>query len=309
MRHANDDPVPAGSADREPRLGSTARRLRISAFMPSYNEVASLPAVVAELQAVLESCAEHWEIIVVDDGSTDETDALLARMNECDARVRTVRHPVNRGYGAALRTGIEAATLDWIFFTDADGQFDLWELRELLPFTADADLVIGYRMPRRDPPARIVVSRVYNLMMRALFRLTVRDIDCSFKLGRSDVLKPVKLHSDTGLAETELLLGALHAGARLVERRVRHLPRSHGASRYEVSLGGRLGMVRPRTVVQIVVDMRRHWPALWARRLGGRRPRRTARATGHADRAASCPPTAGPHNFEPPPEASERKSS
>lgn len=183
---------------------------------------------VSSAAAAAGEASDDYEIIVVDDGSTDETAAIAARLVATDPRVRLVLHVGNRGYGQALRSGIGAARMPWILLTDADLQFDLGDLEDFLPFIDDSDLLIGWRVLRRDPIGRRLNAAAWNWLVRRLFRLPVRDVDCAFKLVRRDVLECVELTSNGAMISTELLVKCLGAGARLRELGVHHLPRVAG---------------------------------------------------------------------------------
>lgn len=237
-------------------------RPRISVFFPTYNERENLPIIVQKTKSVLERLASEWEIIIVDDGSFDGTSQLADEMASQDPHVRVVHHPRNMGYGAALRSGIEASRMDLIFYTDADNQFDVEELAKFLPELEHADLVVGYRKHRQDPAFRLFVAKVYNLLIRTLFGLKVRDIDCSFKLGKRSLLQSFRLCANTGLGDAELLLKALRRGARVVELPVTHFQRTLGNVSFEFPHTRRLGLVRPSVPLRILVELVRLWPEL-----------------------------------------------
>jgi glycosyltransferase involved in cell wall biosynthesis len=231
----------------------------ISAFFPTYNELDNLPLIVEKMSSVLRRFSSEWEIIIVDDGSTDGTSELADRLAQADRRVRVVHHGENKGFGAALRSGIEASRMELVFYTDADNQFDVEELAAFLPPLEKADLVVGYRVDRQDPPLRLFVARVYNLMIRFMVGLAVRDIDCSFKLGKRSVLQSFRLVANTGLGDAELLLKAKRRGARIVELPVRHFHRTLGSVSYELPGTRRLGIVRPSVPLKILWETVRLW--------------------------------------------------
>jgi glycosyltransferase involved in cell wall biosynthesis len=239
-------------------------RPSISAFFPTYNELDNIPLIVQRMSSVLHKLSREWEIIIVDDGSTDGTSDLADRLAQADPRVRVVHHNTNLGFGAALRSGIEASRMELVFYTDSDNQFDVEELADFLPPLNHADLVVGYRVDRQDPPLRLFVAKVYNIMIRLMFGLKVRDIDCSFKLGKRHVLQSFRLLANTGLGDAELLLKAERRGARIVELPVKHFHRTLGSVSYELTGTRRLGIVRPsvplkilREIVQLWNEMRR----------------------------------------------------
>jgi glycosyltransferase involved in cell wall biosynthesis len=210
----------------------------VSAFLPCHNEEGNVERVVGAVVRALEALQVPFEVIVVDDGSTDGTAEVARRLAASDPRVRLVQHPRNLGYGAALRTGFSASRYPWIFFTDGDGQFDPQDLVRLLPHAASADLVVGYRLQRRDPPHRRLFGWLWNLLVRAWFGVRVRDVDCAFKLLRKDVVESLPLRATGAFLSTELLCRAAQRGARIVEVGVPHYPRRWGRQS-----GGRLDVV------------------------------------------------------------------
>ncbi len=175
--------------------------------------------------------ADDFEIIVVDDGSRDAGPDRVAERARNDPRVRLLHHPRNVGYGAALRSGLRAARGELVFFTDADLQFDLGEIARLLEHTDEFDLVVGYRAPRRDPWRRRALAAGWGFLVRLLFGLHVRDIDCAFKVLRRPVIEALPIASIGAFVNTELLLRARRAGFRIREVPVSHRPRQAGRAK------------------------------------------------------------------------------
>jgi glycosyltransferase involved in cell wall biosynthesis len=202
----------------------------VSVVLPAYNEEENLAEAVREAIAAAEPVSRRQEIIVVDDGSHDATSELAAALTVMDSRVRLVRHEHNQGYGSAVRSGIAAARMEWVLLTDADLQFDLRQLTEFVPHTADAQLVLGYRAERNDPLIRRLNAGGWNALVHLLFRLPVRDVDAAFKLIRRDALDGLELISTGATIDTELLAKASRRGARIVELPVIHRPRVAGES-------------------------------------------------------------------------------
>jgi glycosyltransferase involved in cell wall biosynthesis len=202
----------------------------ISAVLPAYNEEAALAATVAELRAVLASLGRPYEIIIVNDGSTDRTGALADGLADADPAVRVVHHPRNRGYGEALKSGFNAARLPWVFLMDADGQFDPRDLARFVAAAERADFVVGYRAARADPVHRACFARIWAGMMSLLLGVGVRDVDCAFKLMRRSVLDRLALEAGGAFLSAEMLAKARRLHARFAELPVRHLPRRAGAS-------------------------------------------------------------------------------
>jgi glycosyltransferase involved in cell wall biosynthesis len=208
-----------------------AERIRlegVAILLPCFNEIGNVPAAVAEARAAAAGAAEHYEIIIVDDGSTDRTGVVAHALAADDPRIRVLAHAHNRGYGAALRTGIDAARMPWLLLTDADLQFDLMQLRQVTPLTSAYDLILGRRTPRRDPLYRRAYGHTWNWLVRRALELPVRDVDCAFKLARTDLLQSLELRSTGAMISPELVARSLARGARLVEVDVAHRPRVSG---------------------------------------------------------------------------------
>jgi len=200
----------------------------LTIVLPCLDEEANVAAAVHAATAVAERVARRHEIIVVDDGSTDATASIAAELALHNPHLRLLRHGRNRGYGAALRTGIAAAQMPWLFLTDADLQFDLDELRSFAALAADADLVVGWRIARHDPLPRRANAAAWNWLVRHTFDLGIRDVDCAFKLVRRDVTAHLDLTSDGATISTELLVKARARGARIRQLGVHHRARAAG---------------------------------------------------------------------------------
>jgi glycosyltransferase involved in cell wall biosynthesis len=200
----------------------------LSVVLPAYNEEENLAEAVGEAIAAAERVSRRQEIIVVDDGSHDATAEIATALAVTDSRVRLIRHEDNRGYGCAVRSGIAAARMDWVLLTDADLQFELRQLTDFVPHTADAQLVVGYRAKRSDSLIRRLNAGGWNALVHLLFRLPVRDVDAAFKLIRRDALDGLDFISTGAAIDTELLAKASRSGARIVELPVIHRPRLAG---------------------------------------------------------------------------------
>ena len=203
----------------------------ISLVMPAYNEADNIEPMVAEATPALEANADGHEIIVVDDGSADETAAVTRRVMESYPNVRLVEHPVNKGFGAAVFSGFTSAEKDWIFYTDADRQFVLSELERFVPYMDEADLIAGYRAPRRDPFMRVFYGKGWSTLCTLMFGYTVRDVDCGFKLFRREIIESLapQIASRGATFSIEWLVRAKRAGYRFVELPVTHQPRVAGS--------------------------------------------------------------------------------
>jgi len=206
----------------------------LSVFFPAYNDAPSLPALLEKTFAVLPQCADDFEVIVVNDGSQDRTGEVLEELRqEYAPHLRVVTHPVNRGYGGALRSGFAAAAKELVFYTDGDGQYDPGELPRLLErLTPEVGLVNGYKLQRHDPWHRVWIGKVYNFMARLLFRIRIRDIDCDFRLIRRRLLEEIRLTSTSGTICVELVRKLELSRYRVEEIGVHHYPRLHGRSQF-----------------------------------------------------------------------------
>ena len=213
----------------------------LSLFFPCHNEADNLDALVREALEAAPTLARAFELILVDDGSTDATATIAARLAaEHPDVVRVVRHERNRGYGGALRSGFAAARYPWIAFTDGDRQFRVADLVALVD-AADqsaADVVVGYRLHRADPLVRRIYAAIYRLANRIWFGLAVRDVDCAAKLFRRDSLSGLCVASDGAFFSAEMLIKLRARGVSLVEVGVPHYPRTAGSP-----TGARIGVI------------------------------------------------------------------
>jgi glycosyltransferase involved in cell wall biosynthesis len=203
----------------------------ISLVLPAYNEAENIEPLVAEAVPALEANVDDYEIIVVDDGSADGTAEVTRRVMETYPAVRLVQHELNKGFGAAVFSGFTSATKDWIFYTDADRQFVLSELERFVPYMDQADLIAGYRAPRRDPFLRVFYGKGWSALCTLMFGYTVRDVDCGFKLFRREIIEELapQIESRGATFSIEWLVRAKRAGYRFVELPVSHRPRVAGS--------------------------------------------------------------------------------
>jgi glycosyltransferase involved in cell wall biosynthesis len=205
-----------------------SRLTSLSVVLPCHDEEDNVAQAVQEASQAARDAAFDHEVLVVDDGSSDATRRIAAACAVDDRRVRLLVHDENRGYGAALRTGIEAARCDWILLTDADLQFDLSELEDFIGPSQDHDLLVGYRLARMDPLMRRMNAYAWNRLVDRIFDLRVRDVDCAFKLIRRELAQRLPLTADGAMISTELVARAKLAGARVAEFGVHHRPRKAG---------------------------------------------------------------------------------
>jgi glycosyltransferase involved in cell wall biosynthesis len=199
--------------------------------MPAYNEEANIEPQVHDVVNMLRSVTDDYEVIVVNDGSRDRTGEIVSRLSAAMPQVRLVQHERNQGYGAALYTGFTNAKNEWIFLTDSDRQFDMADFQKLLPFIQQADIIAGYRAPRRDPFMRVLNGKGWSALVTLWFGYTARDIDCAFKLFKGEVIERIQYHivSRGATFSAEFLIRAKRQGYRIVEVPVSHHPRRAGS--------------------------------------------------------------------------------
>jgi glycosyltransferase involved in cell wall biosynthesis len=205
----------------------------LSVFFPAYNDSGTIASMVIRAVQVASELTPDFEVIVVNDGSSDATADIADELAKTYPNVRVVHHVKNRGYGGALQTGFRAATKDFIFYTDGDAQYDPVELAALWArMGPDADLVNGYKISRSDPLHRIIIGRIYHHVVKALFGLTVRDVDCDFRLMRRSIFDRVQLEKTSGVICLEMMKKIQDAGFRIVEVPVHHFHRAYGRSQF-----------------------------------------------------------------------------
>jgi glycosyltransferase involved in cell wall biosynthesis len=225
----------------------------ISVFFPCYNDGKTIADLVLEADRQLALVTDDYEIIVVNDGSSDDSAAVLRALEARMPRLKVVTHAVNRGYGGALRSGFANATKDLVFYTDGDGQYDVKELPVLLMLmTPDTHFVNGIKMTRQDTAVRIFVGNLHRFLMRWSFWLPINDVDCDFRLIRRSILERMELRSNSGSICVELVKHAQRAGAQFREVSVHHYARQWGESQF----------FRPGRILRTYLDIARMWVGL-----------------------------------------------
>jgi glycosyltransferase involved in cell wall biosynthesis len=205
-----------------------ANNVSISVFFPCYNEQDNITSVVEKALAVLEKLNADFEVIIVDDGSSDNTSKIADELAGNKDRVKTVHHQTNLGYGAALRSGFKAATKELVFYTDGDGQFDINEMPPLLGMMEQYDIVSCYRLNRQDNLVRKINAWCWTKLVCLLFGMKIRDIDCAFKLYKREIFDNIKLVSTGALIDAEILARAVKKDYRVVQEGIHHYPRTAG---------------------------------------------------------------------------------
>lgn len=203
--------------------------LSLSITFPCYNEEANVERVTRAAIDVASRVAQDWEVVIVDDGSKDRTGEIADKLAAENPRVKVVHNRPNKGYGGALSAGFRAASKQWVFYTDGDGQFDLNELPRLLPLLEDYDIVSCYRINRRDPFHRKLNAWCWGRLVNFLFKLRIRDVDCAFKIYPRHLFERITMHSNSALIDTEVLAKARNLGYSITQIGVTHYPRTAGA--------------------------------------------------------------------------------
>ncbi|QBD83707.1 glycosyltransferase family 2 protein [Ktedonosporobacter rubrisoli] len=200
----------------------------LSVIMPAHNEEVAIAQTVLTAIDAVSSWTQDFEIIVINDGSKDHTQEILEEIATWDTHVHVIQHEVNKGYGAALVSGFEAVSKDLVFFMDSDGQFDIYDLERFFPLIEHYDAVLGYRVDRQDTWVRKLNAWGWKMLVRLVFKLRVRDVDCAFKLYRAQFFHDHKLETRGAMINTEVLYKFRRAGYTYTELGVRHLPRRGG---------------------------------------------------------------------------------
>jgi glycosyltransferase involved in cell wall biosynthesis len=235
----------------------TPKPVGLSVFFPAYNDSGTIASLVIRAVRAAGRLTSDFEVIVVNDGSSDSTADIADELARQYPQVRVVHHPHNRGYGGALRTGFASATKELIFYTDGDAQYDPAEMETLWPMMKDGiDLVNGYKISRADPLHRVVIGRIYHHTVKHLFGLKVRDVDCDFRLMRRSIFDRVHLEKNSGVICLEMMKKITDAGFVIIEAPVHHYHRSFGKSQF---------FNFPR-IFRTAVDVMKLWIALVIRR-------------------------------------------
>jgi glycosyltransferase involved in cell wall biosynthesis len=212
---------------------SNSKSYGLSVFLPAFNDEDSIAMLIHEAMEAALRITNNYEVVVVNDGSSDGTATVLNDLASREPRLRVIHHPRNLGYGGALRSGFKSATKDLIFYTDGDGQYDVREMASLIPLMLeDVDVVNGYKIKRSDNRRRIVLGTIYKFLARRMFGLPIRDVDCDFRLMRREAIQSLTLTSTSGVICTEMVYKLSKAGYRFAETPVHHYPRLHGQSQF-----------------------------------------------------------------------------
>ena len=205
----------------------------LSVFFPAFNDAQSIPILIKDVFKILPRMADQYEVIVVNDGSTDNTAKVLKRLSHTYSKLKIITHNYNQGYGGALKSGFRAAQFDYVFYTDGDGQYDPKELPALVEkMNEGIDLVNGYKIKRHDPWIRIIIGELYSLWVRLLLGIRLADVDCDFRLFNKKILEKINLQSNSGAICAEMLLQVQKNNGIITSVPVHHYPRIYGSSQF-----------------------------------------------------------------------------
>lgn len=235
----------------------------ISVFLPALNEQENIKTCIFSVKRYLDKRFKDYEILVISDGSTDNTNKIVKEFAKKDRHIKLIHHKKNLGYGAVLRSGFAHSSKELIFYTDSDNQFNIKDVDLLLPLLSFYDIVAGFRINRQDPLMRIFIANVYNILIKILFNFKVKDIDSSFKLYKKDVFKNMQLKANTGLIDAEILIKAKKNGFSIGQIGVRHYPRMKGKTVYEMGKRNSIiAIVRPKIIIDIFKEIKTLWAEL-----------------------------------------------
>ena len=238
----------------------------ITMFFPAYNERDNIPKLLDSAEKVLKKFANEYEILViVYEGSTDGTIEIVRKISSKNRKVRLIIQPKDKkGIGYAKIMGFANSKYPYIFYADADNQFNLNDFRKFVPYIGKYDIIAGYRIERHDPKTRVLVSKIYNAIMRFLMGAKEKDLDCAFRLVNKEVIKNISLVCRTGLATTEMLAKARRKGFRIKEIGVSHYPRTLGKPVFEWEIG--LNIPKPKVVFDILKETLKLWIDIYIKR-------------------------------------------
>ncbi len=204
----------------------------ISVFIPAYNDEKTIGRVILDAIYVLHPLRIDYEIIIVDDGSRDTTAEIIRGLAKTYKMIKLIQHGNNRDYGAALRTGFKAATKEWVFYTDGDGQYDIKEITKLLPYTEDFIFINGCIIKRKDPAYRIIFGKAYQFLIDTCFGKTLVYTNCDFRLIKKETIDRITINSNSGFAPAEMIVKLTRNGVKAKEVLISHFPRQYGHSQF-----------------------------------------------------------------------------
>jgi len=231
----------------------------VSFFCPAYNEEGNLEKLVDSVLPVLREVTDDFEIIIVDNGSEDQTPQIADKLSKNIPQLRVIHHMDNREYGGALKSGFHHAKKEFVVYTDSDNQYNFGDFRQMIPLIREYDIVSGFRTERHDKKYRLIQSRIFNGLINFLFGFKLRDINCSFKVYQKKVLEDIVISSNSAFIDAEMLIKADHKGYRITEVPVRHFPR----------LAGQATGAKPHVVLLTLKEIIWYWVKFRVLHLGG----------------------------------------
>lgn len=232
----------------------------ISVFLPVFNEGENIEKSVLSIKKYLQERFSDFEILVISDGSTDSTNGIVKNLSKKDKRIKLFARKKKLGYGAGLKAGFAHSSKELVFYTDGDNQFNIEDMDKLLPLLTSYDIASAYRINRKDPLMRIFIAYVYSLLLQIFFGLKIKDVDASFKLYKKQVFDKMKLVTNTGLTDAEVLIKAQREGYKIGQIGVRHYPRLHGRTSYEMGARNKIfAFVKPNVIIDILREMKTLW--------------------------------------------------
>lgn len=225
------------------------KNLQLSVFLPAHNEEDNIEKTVLQIDQILKNITDDWEILVINDGSKDKTGTIVKNIIRHNRHIRLISHIKNKGYGAAIKTGLYNVRFPWVIQMDADGQFDFGEIKNMLEKKDKADLIIGYRLRRTDSLYRRLMAKILWLADFILFGLNVKDVDCGFKLFKKEVIYKIPhLITESAITVTEFMVRAKMAGFKIIQIGVHHYSRKKGEQ-----TGGKPGIIFKATIQGIIL--------------------------------------------------------
>ncbi len=225
----------------------------LTIFFPAYNEAANIAETIKDALHFAPLVAEKYEIIVINDGSTDQTAQIVKQISQKNSKIRLISHPSNKGYGAAVKSGLRASKHDWIFFTDSDRQFHFDELPHFVGLREKAEIIVGRRLKRRDPILRIILAQILlKYWNYFLFGLWMKDVDCAYKLIPAKYVRHMNLVTESAITVTEMMVKLKQLGLTVYETPVTHYSRRHG-----VQTGS-----NPRVILRALAESLKLWQTL-----------------------------------------------
>jgi len=208
------------------------KNFSISVFFPVYNDEKTIPKLISTIVPILKRVSNDYEIILVNDCSTDNSGKVIERLAKKYKKIKVIHHKQNKGYGGALKTGFSNAKKEWVFYTDGDGQYDVRELKKIIPLMDHADVVNGYKIKRSDSYSRKFFGALYKYLVNFLFGLRMKDVDCDFRLMKRKVFNGIKLESNSGFMVAEMMSKIQKNGFKIKEVPVHHYSRLEGRSQF-----------------------------------------------------------------------------